>query len=250
MDDAAVTELFRAYLDNVKAHVLGSGVTPDEAVMRSVELEMDIPDSRKEQFRRDLMNFIGALAIDGRMFEARTNPTLHAALQKVIALRSPELPAERGQRLLREGAAPIGRMTITASGTTSGDDDAKLIEARECFEQALADGDLRATLPLASMLREGMGGEADAPRARALYTEVCERSRDPRAILALSLMLAHGEGGPADRRSAYDLLRPLAISGDLRSVAALLDLAETPEEIEEAERFAEEAKQALIRAMS
>jgi len=250
MDDA-VNELFEAYLRNIKAHVLGSGVTPDEAIMRSVELEMDIPDSRKEQFRRDLTNFIGALALDGKPFEARTNPRLHAALHKVIALRSPEPPADRGLRLLREGSTPIGRISISASGTSKPDDDeAKLVEARQCFEQALAEGDTRATLPLASMLREGLGGAPDAPRARALYTEVYERSRDPRAVLALSLMIAHGEGGPADRSRGYQLLRPVAAAGDLRSVAALLDLAETPDEIAEAEKLADEAKQALIRAMT
>ena len=38
--------------------------------MRSVEEKIDIPEGRKDDFRREIMNYIGALAIDGkRSFE-------------------------------------------------------------------------------------------------------------------------------------------------------------------------------------
>jgi len=45
---------------------------PDERLMRSIEEKIDIPDSRKDDFRREIMNFIGALAVDGKEFEYDT----------------------------------------------------------------------------------------------------------------------------------------------------------------------------------
>jgi hypothetical protein len=252
MEAGAIDQLFQAYLASVRAAVLGSDPPPDEDLMRSIEVEMDVAEERAVTFRRSLITYVGALAIDGKIFDARTNPRLLAALHKVLDPDGSAEPlAERGLRLLREGAARIGSITVTATGTSGpADNDATLIEARRCLEQAIADGDLRATLPLASMLREGLGGAADAVRARSLYTEVHDRSQDPRAALALALMTAHGEGGPQDPRRGYELLRPIAATGDLRAVAALLDLAETPDEVAEAERFAQAAKDALARAMS
>ena len=37
--------------------------------MRSIEEKIDITDSRKDDFRREIMNYIGALAIDGKQFD-------------------------------------------------------------------------------------------------------------------------------------------------------------------------------------
>jgi hypothetical protein len=39
--------------------------------MRSIEEKIDIPESRKDDFRREIMNYIGALAIEGKKFEWR-----------------------------------------------------------------------------------------------------------------------------------------------------------------------------------
>ena len=42
--------------------------------MRSIEEKIDIPESRKDDFRREIMNYIGALAIDGKSsITRRTN---------------------------------------------------------------------------------------------------------------------------------------------------------------------------------
>ena len=49
--------------------------------MRSIEKKIDIPDSRKDDFRREIMNYIGALALDGKKFEYNTNARLYRALE-------------------------------------------------------------------------------------------------------------------------------------------------------------------------
>jgi serine protein kinase len=49
--------------------------------MRSIEEKIDIPESRKDDFRREIMNYIGALAVEGKKFDFRTNERLHKALE-------------------------------------------------------------------------------------------------------------------------------------------------------------------------
>ena len=49
--------------------------------MRSIEEKIDIPEARKDDFRREIMNYIGALALDGKKFDYRTNERLHKALE-------------------------------------------------------------------------------------------------------------------------------------------------------------------------
>jgi serine protein kinase len=49
--------------------------------MRSIEKKIDIPESRKDDFRREIMNYIGALAIEGKTFDYTTNERLHKALE-------------------------------------------------------------------------------------------------------------------------------------------------------------------------
>ena len=49
--------------------------------MRSIEEKIDIPENRKDDFRREIMNFIGALAVDGKKFEWNTNDRLRRALE-------------------------------------------------------------------------------------------------------------------------------------------------------------------------
>jgi serine protein kinase len=49
--------------------------------MRSIEEKIDIPESRKEDFRQEIMNYIGALALDGKKFEYNTNARLYKALE-------------------------------------------------------------------------------------------------------------------------------------------------------------------------
>jgi serine protein kinase len=49
--------------------------------MRSIEDKIDIPESRKDDFRREIMNYIGALAVEGKTFNYKTNERLHRALE-------------------------------------------------------------------------------------------------------------------------------------------------------------------------
>jgi serine protein kinase len=49
--------------------------------MRAIEEKMDIPESRKDDFRRETMNYIGALAVEGKKFNYRSNERLQKALE-------------------------------------------------------------------------------------------------------------------------------------------------------------------------
>jgi serine protein kinase len=89
-DEEALQRLASNYLDNVKAYTLkekvrnkytGQKEEPDERLMRSIEQKIDIPESRKDDFRREIMNFIGALAIDGKQFDYKSNERLLKALE-------------------------------------------------------------------------------------------------------------------------------------------------------------------------
>ena len=69
-DEDALTRLCGNYIDNVKAYTqrekvknkyTGQTEEPDERLMRSIEEKIDIPESRKDDFRREIMNYIGAL---------------------------------------------------------------------------------------------------------------------------------------------------------------------------------------------
>jgi serine protein kinase len=89
-DVDAIKKLCMNYIDNVKAYLLkervkdrytGQDMEADERLMRSIEEKIDIPDSRKDDFRREIMNFIGALAVDGKEFEFDTNDRLRRALE-------------------------------------------------------------------------------------------------------------------------------------------------------------------------
>ncbi len=89
-DEEAIKRLCANYIDNIKAYTqrekvrnkyTGQYEEPDERLMRSIEEKIDIPESRKDDFRREIMNYIGALAIEGKTFEYRTNERLHKALE-------------------------------------------------------------------------------------------------------------------------------------------------------------------------
>src|ERR1700741_2726516 len=49
--------------------------------MRSVEEKIDIPEGRKDGFRREIMDYIGALALAGKRFDYKTNERLQKALE-------------------------------------------------------------------------------------------------------------------------------------------------------------------------
>ena len=59
----------------------GDAVEPDERLMRSIEQRTDIPESRKDDFRHELMNYIAAVHLDGGQFDYRENRRLRRALE-------------------------------------------------------------------------------------------------------------------------------------------------------------------------
>src|SRR6266699_2670347 len=89
-DEEAISRLCSNYIDNVKAYTqkervknkyTGQDEDPDERLMRSIEEKIDIPEGRKDDFRREIMNYIGALAVEGKQFNYRTNERLYKALE-------------------------------------------------------------------------------------------------------------------------------------------------------------------------
>ncbi|NOY90514.1 MAG: serine protein kinase [Deltaproteobacteria bacterium] len=89
-DEAAIARLCANYIDNVRAFTLkekvknkytGRDEDADERLMRSIEEKIDISDARKEDFRREIMNYIGAMAIEGKKFTYETNDRLRRALE-------------------------------------------------------------------------------------------------------------------------------------------------------------------------
>jgi serine protein kinase len=89
-DESALSRLCGNYIDNIKAYTqrekvrnafTGQYEEPDERMMRSIEDKIDIPESRKDDFRREIMNYIGALSIDGKKFDYKTNERLNKALE-------------------------------------------------------------------------------------------------------------------------------------------------------------------------
>jgi serine protein kinase len=89
-DEEAIAKLCGNYIDNVKAYTqkervrnkyTGESEEPDERLMQSIEEKIDISESRKDDFRREVMNYIGALALEGKTFDYKTNERLHKALE-------------------------------------------------------------------------------------------------------------------------------------------------------------------------
>jgi serine protein kinase len=89
-DEDAIAKLAANYIDHIKAYTqrekirnkyTGQYEEADERFMRSVEERIDIPDARKDDFRVEIMNYIGALAIEGQAFRWDTNERLRKALE-------------------------------------------------------------------------------------------------------------------------------------------------------------------------
>ena len=89
-DEEAIKRLCANYIDNIKAYTQNEKVKnkytgeyeePNEQLMRSIEEKIEIPESRKDDFRREIMNYIGALAVEGKTFLYTTNERLNRALE-------------------------------------------------------------------------------------------------------------------------------------------------------------------------
>ncbi len=89
-DEESIAKLCANYIDNVKAYTqkekvknkyTGEDEEPDERLMRAIEEKIEIPESRKDDFRSEIMNYIGALAVEGKKFYYKTNERLQKALE-------------------------------------------------------------------------------------------------------------------------------------------------------------------------
>jgi serine protein kinase len=92
-DEEQIQRLCANYIDNVKAYTqkekvrnpyTGQEEEPDERLMRSIEEKIDVRENAKDDFRREIMNYIGALAVEGKNFDYRMNPRLQRALEKKL----------------------------------------------------------------------------------------------------------------------------------------------------------------------
>ncbi len=92
-DEEALKRLCQNYIDNIKAYTqrekvknpyTGQDEEPNERLMRSIEDKIEINESRKDDFRREIMNYIGALALEGRQFDYQTNERLYKALERKL----------------------------------------------------------------------------------------------------------------------------------------------------------------------
>jgi serine protein kinase len=66
-DEEAIKSLFGNYIDNVKANIRKERV--------------GISESRKDDFRREIMNYIAALALEGKVFDYKSDARLQKALE-------------------------------------------------------------------------------------------------------------------------------------------------------------------------
>ncbi len=89
-DEESIARLCGNYIDNVKAYTqkekiknkyTGRDEEPDDRLMRSIEEKIGVTESRKDDFRQEIMNYIGALALEGKTFTWRSNERLQKALE-------------------------------------------------------------------------------------------------------------------------------------------------------------------------
>ena len=89
-DESALSRLCSNYIDNVKSYIhkekvknpfTGQYEDPDERLMRSIEEKIEIPESRKDAFRQEIMSYIGRLSLEDKKFDYKTNDRLRKALE-------------------------------------------------------------------------------------------------------------------------------------------------------------------------
>lgn len=88
-DEHEIEDLFKNYVSNVKAYVKGEklkdlftghNVDPDENLMKEIETKIGVTDQSKKAFRVEIMNHIGALAVEKRQMDYKADPKLYKAL--------------------------------------------------------------------------------------------------------------------------------------------------------------------------
>lgn len=89
-DEGALKRLCDNYIENLRAYILkekvknpftGQYEQHNERLMRDIESKIDISEARKDDFRRELMNYIAGLALDGKSFDYTMSERLHRALE-------------------------------------------------------------------------------------------------------------------------------------------------------------------------
>lgn len=89
-DAAAISKLCGNYIDNLKAYTQKEKIKnrytdqyeePDERLMRQIEEKINIAEGRKDEFRRQIMSYIGACAVEGKRFDYTANESLQKALE-------------------------------------------------------------------------------------------------------------------------------------------------------------------------
>jgi len=90
VDETAIETLCANYIDNVKAYTRKEKVRnkysgkledADERFMRSIEEKIDVSEAIKDDFRQQIISFIGGLAIENKKFDYRMDERLHRALE-------------------------------------------------------------------------------------------------------------------------------------------------------------------------
>ncbi len=90
-DEDELTELCNTYIKNVKAYRYKEKVQdkytkrdkdPDEGFMRSIEEKIDVSANQKDEFRGQILEYIGSLAADNKTFDYRKDEQLKKAFTK------------------------------------------------------------------------------------------------------------------------------------------------------------------------
>lgn len=91
--EEAIKALCTNYIDNIVAYINEERVTnpitgkeeePNEKLMRSIEEKIGIATGMKDDFRREIMNYMGSMAARGKTFEYSSNEQLYKALEKKL----------------------------------------------------------------------------------------------------------------------------------------------------------------------
>jgi serine protein kinase len=92
-DEEEINQQGEKYMDHVMAYindddvedsVTGTPRQPDESFMRSVEMRLDIPENRKDDFRQEIANWVSRRAREGETFNPQDNERIQRALEKKI----------------------------------------------------------------------------------------------------------------------------------------------------------------------
>jgi len=91
--EEAIKSLCANYIDNIVAYINEEKVTnpitgkdepPNDKLMRNIETKINVSENMKDDFRREIMNYMGSLAARGKTFSYDSNEQLHKALEKKL----------------------------------------------------------------------------------------------------------------------------------------------------------------------